>query len=344
MSLEIVPVPAPPDGERSSLYDGWHATYLAAELHGREDTATAWQHDEVRVDVLADDDSRTIELWAGLDGGEVVAAGYLELPQRDNRDHAWMAVHVHPDHRRRGHGSALLEHLTERARAAGRTLLDGEVGWAHDLGPDGAGVPGVEFLQRHGWSNALGDVQRVLDLPVDDALLDRLAAEAAPHHRAYTLRAFVGPVPDELLEGWAALVGQLVVEAPMGDLQLEAEDVDPALVRVKEETVRRQGRTKYSAVALDADGTVVAYTDLATTVHEPGRAYQWGTLVHRDHRGHRLGVAVKVANLRLLQAERPDITRLITYNAEVNEHMVAVNVALGFRPVERLGEFSRALA
>ena len=36
-----------------------------------------------------------------------------------------------------------------------------------------------------------------------------------------------------------------------------------------------------------------------------------------QHRGHRLGVAVKVANLRLLQRERPDIVRLTTYNAEV---------------------------
>lgn len=343
MTLRIVPVVPPADGERSSLYDAWHAVYLAAELHGRERTAAAWQHDEVRVDVLADDDSRTLELWGGLDDGLLVASGYYELPRRDNRDHACIAVHVHPDHRRRGHGSALLAALTERARAAGRTLLDGEVGWAYDAGPAGAGVPGVAFLLRHGWSNALGDVMRVLDLPVAGSLLDRLAAEAAPHHAAYTLHSFVGPVPDDLVDGWAALAGQLVVEAPTGDLQLEAEDLDAALVRTREETVRRQGRTKYSTVALDADGAVVAYTDLATTVHEPGRAYQWGTLVSRPHRGHRLGLAVKVANLRLLQSERDDVTRLVTYNAEVNTHMVAVNEALGFRPVERLGEFSRTL-
>ena len=115
------------------------------------------------------------------------------------------------------------------------------------------------------------------------------------------------------------------------------------VVREKEETLARQGRTKYNTVALSATGEVVAYTDLATTVHEPGRAYQWGTLVHRAHRGHRLGVAVKVANLRLLQSERPDIVRLTTYNAEVNAHMIGVNEALGFRPVARLGDFQKRL-
>ena len=49
-------------------------------------------------------------------------------------------------------------------------------------------------------------------------------------------------------------------------------------------------------------------------------------------RGHRLGVAVKVANLRLLQRERPDIVRLTTYIAEVNAHMIGVNEAMGFVP------------
>ena len=50
------------------------------------------------------------------------------------------------------------------------------------------------------------------------------------------------------------------------------------------------------------------------------------------------------AILRLLQRERPDIVRLTTYNAEVNSHMIAVNEALGFRPVARLGDFQKKLA
>ena len=115
------------------------------------------------------------------------------------------------------------------------------------------------------------------------------------------------------------------------------------MVREREAVLERQGRTKYNTVALDADGVVVAYTDLATTVHEPGRAYQWGTLVRRDHRGHRLGVAVKVANLRLLERERPDVRRVTTYNAEVNAHMIGVNEAIGFVPVARLGDFQKRL-
>ncbi len=54
-------------------------------------------------------------------------------------------------------------------------------------------------------------------------------------------------------------------------------------------------------------------------------------------------MAVKVANLRLLQKERPDILRLTTYNAEVNGHMIGVNEAMGFVPVARLGDFQKKL-
>ena len=118
---------------------------------------------------------------------------------------------------------------------------------------------------------------------------------------------------------------------------------DVALRREAEAQLVRQGRTPYSTVALDAAGAVVAYTEVVATTHEPGKAYQWGTLVRKADRGHRLGLAVKVANVQLLQRERPDLTLVVTWNSEVNSHMVAVNEQLGFEPVERLGEFQKRL-
>jgi RimJ/RimL family protein N-acetyltransferase len=88
---------------------------------------------------------------------------------------------------------------------------------------------------------------------------------------------------------------------------------------------------------------VVAYSDLVATVHEYGRAYQWGTLVRPDHRGHRLGLAVKVANVRLLQETQPQLATVVTFNADVNAPMVAVNDRLGFVPVQWLGELQKKL-
>ena len=104
-----------------------------------------------------------------------------------------------------------------------------------------------------------------------------------------------------------------------------------------------QGRTMYQTVALDASGTVVAYSNLAATKHFPDRAFQWGTLVRRADRGHRLGLAVKAATSSCSSASEPGVRRLHTWNAEVNSHMIGVNERFGFRPVERLGEFQKLL-
>jgi GNAT superfamily N-acetyltransferase len=323
-------------------FDAFYDVYLAAE-RAAGDAASPWMREEVRVSLQEPVTRRWIGGFVGRAGGAVVAAGQLSTPLLDNLESAVVAVHVAPGDRRRGHGSALLGSLEREALARGRTVINAEAGWSYDAGPSGEGEPGPEFARAHGFALGLGDVKRRLVLPADELLLAALAAEAAPHHSSYTLRSWVGPVPDELLEGWALLSSSLMTEAPTGELELEPESADPSVVRESEAMVARQGRRKYNTVALDADGDVVAYTDIATTVHEPGKAYQWGTLVRRDARGHRLGLAVKVANQQLLQRERPDLRELITYNAEVNGHMVGVNERLGFVPVARLGEFQRRL-
>lgn len=338
-AMEIAPV----DPSDAATFEPWHAAYVEAELALGPDVASPWQLEEVREMLLHQGTRSWIGGWRGVVDGRIVCSGWLRTPLLDNLERASVLVHTVPDARRRGHATAMLAHLEAVARERGRTILGGEASWRYDAGPAGTGEPGPGFAAASGFELALGDVKRVLDLPVDPTVLAGLASEAAPHHEGYELRSWVGPVPEELLDGWARLYAELVVEAPTGELEVEAETADPAVVREDEALVAAQGRTKYNTVAISPAGEVVAYTDLATTVHEPGRGYQWGTLVRRDARGHRLGVAVKVANLRQLQERAPDITALTTYNAEVNAHMVAVNELLGFRPVARLGEFQKRL-
>ena len=338
-SVEIVEVDPFDPGQ----FEPWHAAYLAAELAAPEGVTSPWQLEEVRALMQEPAAMHWTRGYSGVLDGRVVASGWIRTPLLDNLERAELMVHIVPDERRRGHGWAMLAHLERVARERGRSILVGESAWPYAAGADGTGEPGPEFARRAGFDLALGDVKRVLPLPVPDALLEELAAEAAPHHTGYQLRSWVGPVPEDLLEGWARLTGSLLTEAPTGALDVEPETPDPGVVRERESLLAKQGRTKYNTVALDADGDVAAFTDIATTVHEPRKAYQWGTLVRHDARGHRLGLAVKVANQRLLQRERPDLHVLTTYNAEVNTHMIGVNERLGFVPVARLGEFQKRL-
>ncbi|MXG90522.1 GNAT family N-acetyltransferase [Nocardioides flavescens] len=324
---------------RDDLFDAWHATYAEAVGHRDGPWAAAWQREEMRVSV-ADSVGAVTEVYAATAGGRVLATGWLRASTVDNPTTAEVEVTTAVAERGRGHAALVLARLEERARELGRTTLTAELAWPDD-DPDGARSPDLRWARRHGFEVGLVDVQRRLALPVADAALDALAREAAEHHRGYELRSFTGPVPDDLAQGWADLAATLMTEAPTGDIAREIESADVGVLREREATIERQGRIKVSTAALTAGGEVVAYTDLAVTRHEPDRAYQWGTLVRADHRGHRLGLALKVANLRLLQQAHPQVRTLLTYNAEVNAPMVAVNERLGFRPVLRLGELHK---
>jgi GNAT superfamily N-acetyltransferase len=103
------------------------------------------------------------------------------------------------------------------------------------------------------------------------------------------------------------------------------------------------GRARYETVALTPDRQVEAQTTLAMPVEEGTTVFQWGTFVHREHRGHRLGLAVKAVNLRAAQAAREDLDLVITQNGETNDYMVSINERMGFRPIEVSAEFVKRL-
>jgi hypothetical protein len=70
---------------------------------------------------------------------------------------------------------------------------------------------------------------------------------------------------------------------------------------------------------------------------------QGATLVVRGHRGHCLGMALKVANLRAVQERVPQLSILHSWNAEENAQMAAINIELGFRPVEEVADMQLKL-
>lgn len=320
----------------------WHEVHRRSQGHGRP-WGRPWQLGEFRAELRVVTPDHRLEVYAGRQGGATVCAGAISFPLADNLNAAEVQVDTDPGQRRRGHGAAMLTRLEATARSEGRSLVNVEVYHPLDDAADGNGCADVDFMTRRGYRYGLGDVHRILDLPVETVLLDRLAASAAPHHAAYRLETVVGPVPDRHLASFAVINASLMTEAPVGEVEREAENADPALLREHERLQAAQGRCAYITLALGPGDEVVAFTTVMTTEHDREAGFQWGTVVRRDHRGHRLGMAVKVANLRLLQDRAPQVTSMMTDNAEVNLHMVRVNEALGFRAVERLGELQKRL-
>jgi hypothetical protein len=55
--------------------------------------------------------------------------------------------------------------------------------------------------------------------------------------------------------------------------------------------------------------------------------------VAREHRGHRLGLRLKLAMLDLLARQEPQVKHILTGNGETNEHMIGINETLGYRVI-----------
>ena len=75
---------------------------------------------------------------------------------------------------------------------------------------------------------------------------------------------------------------------------------------------------------------MAALTQLEDDPDSPEWGHQGLTAVARPHRGHRLGLLVKAAMLDWLASAEPQLEQIETGNAGANEHMIAINEALGF--------------
>ncbi|WP_116450513.1 GNAT family N-acetyltransferase [Blastococcus litoris] len=325
-------------GPDDALFADWCAVWAAASLAERPDEPPRPAADHVAIgrELLTAGGSRTGTHRAAVVDGAVAGALRLILPTRDNTTVAIVDVAVHPAHRRRGLGSALLAEGLALAAAHGRTVAIADV---DEPAPDN---PGRAFAQRHDWSCDLLETRRDLDLPVPEDRLAALEAEAAAAGAGYEIVTWRDRTPDALLEDRALLARRMTTDAPQGDLPVEEEEWDGARMREVEEVSLARGRTVVSAGAVH-EGRLVGYTDLQIPLSVPVRAQQAGTLVLREHRGHRLGARMKVAVLRELAASFPSVRRISTYNSESNRPMVAVNEALGFRPAGQFSAWSTRL-
>ena len=90
-------------------------------------------------------------------------------------------------------------------------------------------------------------------------------------------------------------------------------------------------------------GELGGHTVVAVEEQRPALADQHDTAVARAHRGHRLGLLLKAGMLLWLAEAEPQLETIDTWNAESNDHMIAVNEALGYRVMGRELQFQRDL-
>ncbi|WP_337060281.1 GNAT family N-acetyltransferase [Kineococcus sp. G2] len=322
-------------------FDDWYAAQAAGESHGRADPAL-WQPGERRAELEHGTVDDRIHLLLARDGaGTALGAAEVWLPVHDNAHLALVDVAVVPAHRRRGVGSALLRACLDVAAAAGRTRV--RCTTERPLDVAAGDWPGSAAAAAWGFTLAQAVARRQLLLPPPEGLLEELERTAAPHAAGYAVRTWAGPAPQEHVDALAHLASRMSTDAPLGELSTTPEVWDAARVREGEALRSAQGRRWWTALALSPGGEPVGYTVLVNSRHEPQRLLQHDTLVVREHRGHRLGLLLKVACLRAALRDVPGAERVTTWNAVANAPMVAVNEAMGFRADEVVEELEAPL-
>ena len=121
-------------------------------------------------------------------------------------------------------------------------------------------------------------------------------------------------------------------DAPMGDLTFEDEVFDVARLRDIETAREGRGDRIYRLAARHREtGVIGGHTVVVVNPLRPEHAGQGDTAVHRDHRGHRLGLLLKIEMMRWLAETEPQITEITTWNHADNRYMIDVNEAIGYR-------------
>ena len=254
-------------------------------------------------------------------GEQVLGVAELELPLQENLESSGLEVNVLAEHRRRGVGRALWEEGVRRARAAGRRSAGGEVSVA-----PGRSQAGLAFALAVGAEEKHAEDHLLADLPLP----------AAPLDPAYDVVMWRGRCPDEHRAAYLEMRNRMNADVPTGGLDVEPVVMDDARLASSEERLARAYDVRVAAARRRADGVFGGYT-LLFVPHHADHGWQDDTLVMPDHRGHRLGAALKSINYAALPGH---VRRVHTWTAPTNAAMHHTNTTMGFRVVEHMYEMT----
>jgi GNAT superfamily N-acetyltransferase len=314
---------------------------------------------------FSDPYERQIILVAKVDG-KIVGTIDIALPLADNIDLAEFTLDVLPEYQRRGVGRHLLEAAEQLARAEGRTMVLVDTNHpATSLTeiPEDQLIPGtgpgfvpvssreVDFAQRAGYTLQHIEQFSSCVLPLDSKLVGDLQAEAEEANAGrYALHHWTDRCPERLLEGVAELenaAGEVVHGDDEDDEPAGADTgmvFDAAVLRETEDAAMAQGRrTVVTAVEHVATGKLVGLTTISVLAHRQDVVFQDDTLVLQEHRGNKLGLLIKVANMERLSEQFPDARVIYTWNAPENRYLLTVNKQLGFTTAGVTGLWQKEL-
>jgi mycothiol synthase len=259
--------------------------------------------------------------WAAP--GKLAATLSVHRSTQDNLNIRDIDIEVDPDHRRRGLAKKLFAKAVEACGSADGLILQG---WTMSRVPSGAA-----FAERVGAKPGLRMRNSQLDLGTLDRELIRTWAAIEPP--GYRIEFIDGETPDHLMDNVVTAI-RAINTMPREDLQMEDWKITPETVREWERMGRARGQKHLMAVVIEeSTGASAAFTELFFDPRVPSILHQGGTATIQEHRGKGIGKWVKARMAQRVIDELPDARYIRTDNAGTNAAMLAINVAMGFKPV-----------
>ncbi len=230
-------------------------------------------------------------------------------------------IAVHPAHRRRGLGRALLTVCVGAIDDAQSRLLEG---WT------GTRVPaGTAFAERIGATGGLHMRASQLDLAKVDRALMREWASIDP--AGYRIEWIIGDTPDHLMDNVIDAL-RAINRMPREGLEMEDWEFTPEIIRDGERVMKERGREGWFVLAIHQSGASAGFTDVSFDRRFPSVIQQRGTAVVPEHQGKGIGKWMKARMIEKIVAKLPEARYIRTENAGSNAPMLAINVKMGFRP------------
>ena len=265
-----------------------------------------------------------IPRWIAWDGETAIGASVAYIHLTQDLDNCWSWAFVTADRRRQGIGRALLSEAVAFARDAGRKRF-------------GLGVPEESEFSDLPVKVGLKPVydERISHLrtsELDHSLMNSWIERAAERAQDYELLFLPMPVPQEHREQMLAVM-EVMNTAPLEDLEEDPFHWTDELLSEIEQREEAKGRVIHICVARHIpSGDFVGYTSIVFQSFHPKKAHQWDTGVDPAHRNLGLGRWLKAAMIEDFLARHPEVELIETENADSNEPMLNINVAMGFKP------------
>lgn len=245
----------------------------------------------------------TLFLLARLDG-EPVASGVGKLSSVPGLLYAM--ARVLPECRRLGAGTAIYRAVSDHARAMGRERLFGRVQEDDEAS--------LAFVTKRGFEETGLDYASALHLARHEPAAPGPAAGVEVH----SLEAR----PDLVEGAWQ------VERECVGDVPAPEPMEPPTWEKWAAANVNAHGYLPAGSFVAVAGGEVVGYAGLCDLDGQPGNAENLLTAVRPAWRGRGIARAMKAA--QAAWAKQAGFERLLTYNADENAAMRAVNARLGY--------------